>query len=142
MANPTQLGLFGEPLPERPELRRLDHIQPPSEAPNLDGRDHGIDRALSAESDTMKAAALDLLRQLCQQMPALTTDDWHQAAYEANLMVRPKAIGGLWLAAKRHGWCVDTGQTVLTRRPRAHGRRVPVYSSCLYRASACSTDQP
>lgn len=137
MANPTQLGLFGEPLPRQPELRRLDHIQPPAAAPNLDGRDQGIAKALSAESDWMKAAALDLLHELCRQQELLTTDDWHQAAYEQNLLVRPKSIGGLWLAAKRHGWCVDTGQTVLTRRPRAHGRRIPVYRSCLYRQPAC-----
>jgi hypothetical protein len=136
----SQLSMFGEPphrpLPQPPELNRLNHVQPPGSTPNLDGRDQGIDRALSAESEVMKAAALDLLRELCRQQELITTDDWHQAAFDAGLMVRPKAIGGLWQKARRLGWCVDTGQVVLTRRPRAHGRKVPVYKSCLFRASA------
>ena len=88
---------------------------------------------MDAESDGAKQAAMNLLLALCRRQELITADDWHQAAYDAGLMIRPKAIGNIWMAAKRHGWCVDTGQTVLTRRPRAHGRKIPVYQSCLYR---------
>ena len=131
----SQLNMFGEPLPRPPELNRLNHVQPPAAAPNTSGRDQGIDRALSAESDTMRQAALDLIHSLCRQRAQLTTDDAHQAWYDHGILIRPKAVGGLWQKAKKLGWCVDTGQTVLTRRPRAHGRKVPIYRSCLYRAA-------
>lgn len=132
----SQLSMFDEPLPSPPELNRLNHVQPPSSTPNVDGRDQGIDRAMSAESDTMREAALDLLRELCRQRELITTDDWHQAAHDAGLLIRPKAVGGLWQKARKLGWCVDTGQVVLTRRARAHGRKIPVMRSCLYQASA------
>jgi hypothetical protein len=132
----SQMNLFGQPLRQPPELNRLNHIEPPTGAPNTEGRDQGIDRALSAESDTMRQAALDLLRDLCHQQELLTTDDWHQAAHDAGLLIRPKAVGGLWQKARSLGWCVDTGQVVLTRRPRAHGRKIPVMRSCLWRPSA------
>ena len=137
MANPTQLGLFGEPLPHRPELRRLDHIQPPAAAPNLDGRDQGIARAVDAESERMKQAAMDIAREVISRNALLTTDDVHQAWFEAGILIRPKAVGGLWKKIRKNQWVVASGlPDQPTRRPRAHGRAVPVLRSCLYREGA------
>ena len=133
MANPTQLGLFGEPLPERPELRRLDHVQPPADAPNLEGKDLGMARALSATSETMKAAALAIAKEVIRNKELLTTDDVHLAWYEAGVLIRPHAVGPIWQKIRRNQWVVASGlPDQPTRRPRANGRTVPVLRSRLY----------
>lgn len=135
MANPTQLGLFGEPLPERPELRRLDHVQPPADAPNFEGKDLGMARALSATSEIMKAAALAIAKEVIRTNELLTTDDIHLAWHEAGVLIRPKAVGPIWQKIRRNRWVVDSGlPDQPTRRPRAHGRAVPVLRSRLYQA--------
>jgi hypothetical protein len=143
MADPTQLGFFDEPLPEKPkpipeqpELKRLDHIQPPSAAPNVDGKELGMARALRAENEAKKEKAMELLKIVCQRHPFVHTDLWHQAAHEDGFMFNHKAIGSIWSKAIRRGWIVATKETRKTKRKRANARDCPVYRSCLYQASA------
>ena len=133
MANPTQLGFFEEPLPEPPELNKLNHVQPPGDAPNLEGKDLGMARALSATSETMKAAALAIAKEVLINNELLTTDDVHLAWYEAGVLIRPKAVGPIWQKIRRNQWVVASGlPDQPTRRPRANGRTVPVLRSRLY----------
>jgi len=117
------------------QLTESEPIQPPAAAPNLDGRDAGMKLAWDATADGQKEASLDCIRHLCERLPLLTGDDYHQLASARGLSIRPKAIGNLWKVARREGWLEPTGQYVLTRRPRAHGRAIPVMRSLLFTSS-------
>jgi hypothetical protein len=94
-------------------------------------------RALSAESEAMKAAALVIAKEVISKNELLTTDDVHLAWFEAGVLIRPKAVGGIWRKIRNNQWVVPSGlPDQPTRRPRAHGRAVPVLRSCLYRGEA------
>lgn len=95
-----------------------------------------MELAWEATAEKQKEASLDCIRYLCERLPRLTGDDYHQLASARGLTIRPKAIGSLWKIARKRGWLEPTGEYVPTRRSRAHGRAIPVLRSLLFTSSA------
>ncbi len=83
-------------------------------------------------SEAQRLDALACIKHLCEVLPRVTTDDFHALASARNLRIRPKAIGPLWKRARLNNWVEPTGEYVPTKRPRAHGRPIPVMRSLLY----------
>ena len=114
------------------QLTQPEPIQPPALSPNFEGRDAGMELAWEATTAGQREASLDCILHLCERLPRLTGDDYHQLASARGLTIRPKAIGSLWKIARKRGWLEPTGEYVPTRRPRAHGRAIPVLRSLLF----------
>lgn len=120
---------------QQPGRRQLNErpIEGPGARPNYEGADEGMARASKRAGKERNEQALAVLRGICLRQAELTVDDLHAGMLEAGIeSFPPKAFGSVWKAAARAGLAVATERQTPTRRPRAHGRKVPVYRSLIH----------
>jgi hypothetical protein len=101
-----------------------------------------IDAAFTLATDAAKTEVMDaargVLRRLLLASPTVHANDLWRAASAwcppetLAAMIRHRyAVNSLWLAAKRQGWVVESGEWRTSNRRSSHRRSI-VWRSCLY----------
>jgi hypothetical protein len=106
---------------------------PPRQASGDELRQAGMAQAWDNTPANWRTAALTLLYQLARTQPEVTTDDLQAVLPPLPQGAHPNVMGGLWTEAVRQHIIRRTDRTIISTRPNAHARRVPVYASLLYR---------
>ena len=100
-------------------------------------RDHGMAQAWDSDDTAAKAAALQIIKDICLTQGLLNADDFHRVAADRQVRIKPKSVGSIWKVAMGNGWCEQTGRIAHTTRKVAHSRTVPEYRSLLFRRDGC-----
>ena len=96
-------------------------------------RDEGMASVWDNTPENWKTVAMTLLMQLCQVNQEVTTDDLWVVLPPLPAGAHVNVIGALWAEARRHRIIERTERMILSTRPNAHARRVPVYRSLVYK---------
>jgi len=127
--------LFPDLFPE-PKVMEVTKPMPQVKLPPAEGlerREAGMAQAWDNTPENWRTAALTLLYQLARTQAEVTADDLQAVLPPLPPEAHPNVMGGLWSAGVKQRLIRRTDRTIISTRPSAHARRVPVYVSLIYR---------
>jgi hypothetical protein len=127
--------LFPDLFPE-PRVVEVTRPMPQVKLPQAKGtdlREAGMAQAWDNTPENWRTAALTLLYQLARTQAEVTADDLQAVLPPLPAAAHPNVMGGLWTAGVRQRLIRRTDRTIISQRPSAHARRVPVYASLIFK---------